>query len=363
MPLPLQGAEPEAWLSLDLTEGLGADGLRRLLTAFGSPGAILTQSASSLETIVGQTKARAIIAGPSADRLAASLVWLQDENNHLLTLADEDYPKRLLEIPDPPAVLYLKGRRSLLASADHSGFAIVGSRNATPGGLLNAENFAHVLSDAGLTIVSGMALGVDSAAHRGGMLGIGSTIAVVGTGLDLVYPARNRALARELADRALIVSEFSLGTPAMSQNFPRRNRIISGLSRGVLVVEAAIASGSLITARQAAEQGREVFAIPGSIHSPFSKGCHQLIKQGAKLVDDAADILQELDFAVPVGQPQLTMQLHDPVLAALGFDAASVDLLVERLALPADKVMARLTELELNGDIASIPGGKYQRLK
>ncbi len=363
MPLPPQGSEPEAWLSLDLTDGLGADGLRRLLAEFGSPGAILTQSAASLATVVGQTNARSIVAGPSADRLAASLWWLQDENNHLLTLADEDYPRRLLETPDPPAVLYLKGRRSLLASADRAGFAIVGSRNATPGGLLNAENFARALSDAGLTIVSGMALGVDSAAHRGGMEGVGSTIAVVGTGLDLVYPARNKALARELADRALIVSEFSLGTPALPQNFPKRNRIISGMSRGVLVVEAAIASGSLITARQAAEQGREVFAIPGSIHSPFSKGCHQLIKQGAKLVDDAADILQELDFAAPSCSPQLPIPTQDPVLAALGFDAATVDLLVERLTMPADKVMARLTELELNGDVAPLPGGKYQRLR
>lgn len=363
MPLPPKGAEPEAWLSLELIDGLGSDSLRRLLAEFGPPGAVLAQTASSLARVVGQTKAGAIIAGPSEERLAASIEWLQDENNHLLTLADEDYPKRLLETPDPPAVLYLKGRRSLLTSADRAGFAIVGSRNATPGGLLNAESFARLLSDAGLTIVSGLALGIDAAAHRGGLAGIGSTIAVVGTGLDLVYPARNKALARELADRALIVSEFSLGTPALAQNFPRRNRIISGLSRGVLVVEAATASGSLITARQAAEQGREVFAIPGSIHSPFSKGCHQLIKQGAKLVDDATDILQELEFLSFPASLQRTIGADDPVLAAIGFDAASVDLLVERLALPADQVMARLTELELNGEIASIPGGKYQRLK
>jgi DNA processing protein len=363
MPLPPSGAEPEAWLSLDLISGLGPESIRQLLGEFGTPAAIFRQPVAALSSVLGVKKAALVAAGPPAERLAAAMKWLEEENNHLLTLADEDYPRRLLETPDPPVILYLKGRRELLSRADAAGFAVVGSRNATPGGLQNAENFSRALSEAGLTIVSGMALGIDAAAHRGGLAGAGSTIAVVGTGLDLVYPAKNKALAHDLAELGLIVSEFALGTPALAQNFPRRNRIISGMSRGVLVVEAAIASGSLITARQAGEQGREVFAIPGSIHSPFSKGCHQLIKQGAKLVEDAADILQELQIETPFRDALVDIDASDPILSALGFDPASIDTLSERTGLAADKVMARLTELELNGEIASLPGGKYQRLR
>jgi DNA processing protein len=211
-----------------------------------------------------------------------------------------------------------------------------------------------------------MALGIDAAAHRGGLAGAGASIAVVGTGLDLVYPARNKTLAHDLAEHGLIISEFALGTPALAQNFPRRNRIISGLSRGVLVVEAALASGSLITARQAGEQGREVFAIPGSIHSPFSKGCHQLIKQGAKLVDEANDILIELQWggAKPAATANFADAAEsDPLLDAMGFDPVSTDTLIERVKLPPDQLIARLTELELDGAIATMPGGKYQRLR
>ena len=217
-----------------------------------------------------------------------------------------------------------------------------------------------------MTIISGMALGIDAAAHRGGLEGAGSTIAVVGTGLDLVYPARNKALAHQLAEKGLLMSEFALGTPALANNFPRRNRIISGLSRGVLVVEAALASGSLITARQAGEQGREVFAIPGSIHSPFSKGCHQLIKQGAKLVDDATDILVELNLTPQTPMPPASggnpTAGEKKILSAMGYDPVTVDSLIELTGKPAEKIMARLTELELAGIIASLPGGKYQRL-
>lgn len=363
MPLPPSGSEPEAWLSLDLISGLGAGGVRRLLNTFGSPAAALQQSPIALAPILGPKLAEAVAAGPSAERLSAALQWLEDDRNHLLTLADEDYPRRLLETPDPPALLYMKGQRALLKQVDLAGFAVVGSRNATPGGLQNAETFSRSLSEAGLTIVSGMALGIDAAAHRGGLAGPGSTIAVVGTGLDLVYPAKNKSLAHEIVERGLIVSEFALGTPALAQNFPRRNRIISGLARGVLVVEAAIASGSLITARQAGEQGREVFAIPGSIHSPFSKGCHQLIKQGAKLVEDAADILQELQMMALPQTVADSDETFDPLLDAMGFDPVSVDTMLERLGLPADQVMVRLTELELGGAIATLPGGKYQRLQ
>jgi DNA processing protein len=371
VPFPDAGAEPDAWLALDLIPGLGGEGLRQLLGQYGSPAAVLAQSASVLARTVSAKVADAIATGPDAEKLDAAKKWLVGESNHLLTLADADYPASLLEISDPPPVLYLKGNRALL---DATGIAVVGSRNATPVGLQNAEAFSRALSVAGLTIISGMALGIDAAAHRGGLDGGASSIAVVGTGLDLIYPARNKALAKELAEKGLIISEFSLGTPALAQNFPRRNRIISGLSRGVLVVEAALASGSLITARQAAEQGREVFAIPGTIHSPFSKGCHQLIKQGAKLVDDANDILVELHWRNTVANATKPNNFSDeldvendedadPLLAAMGYDPASIDALMERVDLPADQVMLRITELEIEGVIASLPGGKYQRMR
>jgi DNA processing protein len=364
MPLPPVGLDAASWLSLDLIPNLGGEGIRKLLRAFGTPGAVLTASHASLSKVVSSKVATAIVDGANAEKLALSLKWLADENNHLLTLADEDYPKALLEITDPPPVLYLKGRRELLGRA---ALAVVGSRNATPGGVQNAEAFSKTLSAAGLVIVSGMALGIDAAAHRGGIEGGASTIAVVGTGLDLVYPARNKALAHEISTQGLIISEFSLGTPAMAANFPRRNRIISGLARGVLVVEAALQSGSLITARQAGEQGREVFAIPGSIHSPFSKGVHQLIKQGAKLVDDANDILVELQWQSAAATPISAVEsddakTNDPLLTAMGFDAVSIDALAERTALSMGELMAKLTELELDGSIAALPGGKVQRL-
>ncbi|MBL0122018.1 MAG: DNA-protecting protein DprA [Betaproteobacteria bacterium] len=366
MPIPASGSEPEAWISLHLIAGLGAESTRRLLQQFGSPAAVLSQNSSHLAQWVGPRVASAISEGAPVDKLSLAMRWLEADGNHLLTLADDDYPARLLEIADPPVILYMKGRRELLAAANTAGIAIVGSRNATPGGLQNAETFARALSDAGMTVISGMALGIDAAAHRGGMDGAGSTIAVVGTGLDLVYPARNRALAHQLAEKGLLVSEFALGTPALASNFPRRNRIISGLSRGVLVVEAALASGSLITARQAGEQGRDVFAIPGSIHSPFSKGCHLLIKQGAKLVDDAADILVELKFAPQLQPPTASGSNpttgEEEILTAMGYDPVTIDALVAITGTPAEKIMARLTELELAGVIASQPGGKYQRL-
>ena len=365
MPIPAPGAEPHAWLALELTPGLGGEGMRKLLARFGAPSVVIGQSVSTLSQVVPSPVARAIATGPPPEKIDAALRWLEGESNHLLTLADEDYPPQLLEIADPPPTLYLKGRRELLG---RPGLAVVGSRNATPSGLLNAEAFARNLSEAGFTIISGMALGIDAAAHRGGLAGGGSSIAVVGTGLDLVYPARNKALAHDLAERGLIVSEFALGTPALAKNFPRRNRIISGLSRGVLVVEAALASGSLITARQAGEHGREVFAIPGSIHSPFSKGCHQLIKQGAKLVDEANDILTELQWGgvkpmSAVATVDGDEAEGDPVLTAMGFDPVSTDALLERVKTPTDQLIARLTELELDGAIASMPGGKYQRLR
>jgi DNA processing protein len=351
--------DTEAWLALCLIPGLGPEGARRLLAAFGAPDKVLGAGAAALVPHAGRELAQAIAAGPDRGRLEAALSWLGDPANGIVTWADADYPGRLLETADPPPLLYLKGRRELLKAP---ALAVVGSRNATPQGLANAEGFARALSQAGLAIVSGLALGIDAAAHRGGLNGPGSSIAVVGTGLDIVYPAGNRPLARELAAQGLLVSEFPLGMPALAGNFPRRNRLISGLSLGVLVVEAAAKSGSLITARLALEQGREVFAIPGSIHSPLAKGCHALIKQGAKLAEHANDILEELGYpGVPVA-PAAAVR-GNRLLELLGHDPVDVDTLCERSGLPAREVAAALLELELAGQVASLPGGKYQRLR
>ena len=365
MPVPL--APPPSvndaadWIALSLVPGLGGEGFRRLLKSFGLPAHILGASHNQLSGIVKAEVARAIADCSSSEAVERTLAWLDSAGNQLVTLADADYPAQLLEIPDPPPLLYLKGRRELLSAAS---LAVVGSRNATPQGISNAEAFARTLSGAGLAITSGMALGIDAAAHRGGLLGSGSSIAIVGTGLDIIYPARNKAIALGLAKDGAIVSEFPLGTPPIAANFPRRNRIISGLARGCLVIEATLKSGSLITARLAADQGREVFAIPGSIHSPLSKGCHALIKQGAKLVDSAADVLEELHWqaapqqnnAVPRSTPD------DPLLAALGFDPLAIDTLAERAGLSTAEVSSRLLTLELAGLVASLPGGLYQRL-
>jgi len=352
----------ESWLALCLIDGLGDESIRRLLVAFGSPAGILSAKAASLERLVKKKVVDSIIQGTDRKKIAATLKWLEDPENSIITLADSDYSSLLLNIPDPPPLLYLKGKRELLSSP---ALAIVGSRNATPQGVANAEAFAEAASNAGLCIVSGMALGVDTAAHRGGLRGTAASIAVVGTGLDIVYPARNRELAHELAEKGALVSEFPLGTPAIGSNFPRRNRIISGLSRGCLVVEAALQSGSLITARQALEQGRDVFAIPGSIHSPLSKGCHALIKQGAKLVESAEDILDELGYQAArntVKDADEPDREESVLLRHLGHDTPNIDTLCTRSGLTAETVSAMLLTLELNGVVASLPGGCYQRL-
>ena len=284
-------AELASWLAFNQIPGLGNEGQRRLLQAFGVPAQIFATPANSLKQVVQPVVAEAIAQGWNDSALQPVTHWLQEAHNSIVTLADPDYPQALLNIPDPPLLLYVKGQRALL---NHPALAIVGSRNATAQGLRNAEAFAQAISSAGLCIVSGMAHGIDAAAHRGGLRGSASSIGVVGTGLDKVYPAANRDLAHQLAQQGVLISEFALGTPPLAANFPRRNRIISGLSLGCLVVEASLQSGSLITARMALEQGREVFAIPGSIHSPQAKGCHHLIQQGAKLVESAQDILEEL---------------------------------------------------------------------
>jgi DNA processing protein len=354
----------KAWLALSLTRGLGGESARRLLKEFGSPDAVLAASISSLKSVVKPDAAAEIKKGIADDALAPALAWLEDGNNHVVTLADSDYPQALLNIPDPPILLYVKGRLDLL---NRPALAVVGSRSATPQGIHNAEAFAKSLSDAGLCIISGLAHGIDAAAHRGALRGQGknsvSSIAVVGTGLDKVYPAANRELAHALAQQGALVSEFPLGTPPLAANFPRRNRIISGLSLGCLVVEASLQSGSLITARLALEQGREVFAIPGSIHAPQSKGCHALLKQGAKLVETAHDILEELGGQlVSPAQRASSEGADSALLEHLGFDPVDADTLSVRCGLTIAELSAMLLTLELDGRISALPGGLYQRI-
>ncbi|MBK5104845.1 MAG: DNA-processing protein DprA [Burkholderiales bacterium] len=351
-------ADLAAWIKLSLVPGLGGQTLRKLLGAFGLPQQILAAGHRALASIVSAEIAARILSDLDSPAVDAALAWAVEDGHAVLTLADDTYPRPLLETPDPPALLYLRGRRELLALP---GLAVVGSRNATPQGISNAEQFARAFSSAGLTIVSGLALGIDAAAHRGGLDAAGSTIAVLGTGADILYPQRNRALGERIAREGLIVSEFPLGTPPHGSNFPRRNRVISGLARGCLVVEAALASGSLITARLAAEQGREVFAMPGSIHSPHSKGCHALIKQGAKLVESAQDLLQELGIEALAAPPGAAAGVAAGLLSHMGYDPSDIDTLCARSGLTADLVSAMLLQLELDGKVASLPGGQYQR--
>jgi len=355
-----------SWLQLTLTPGLGAAALRGLLKQFGLPQEVLARRRSELRGFAPATVLEALDSQAVSEAVARAVEWVGASGHSIVTLADDDYPRALLEIPDPPAVLYAVGRVDLLRRAS---FAVVGSRNASAQGERNAETFAKVLSDAGMPIVSGLAIGIDAAAHRGGLAGAASTIAVLGTGLDVIYPRRNTELAKEIASRGLLVSEFPLGTGPLAHNFPRRNRLISGLARGCLVVEAALASGSLITARSAADQGREVFAIPGSIHSPLSKGCHALIKSGAKLVESADDVLSELGGFHASGYASTTAAERPEasgdasLLAHMGHDPVDVDSLCARAGMSAEQVSSELLRLELDGRVAALPGGLYQRLE
>ena len=366
------------WLRLMLTDGIGPQTARQLLSHFGLPDTIFSAGFAALQKCVPEKLAYALSAAPDEamqEQIALTLAWAGQAGNHVLTLADAHYPPSLLSISDPPPLLYAKGRIELLS---RPAMAIVGSRNATVQGMQHAERFAQVLSSAGLTVISGLALGIDAAAHAGALTSTpeqGSTIAVTGTGLDLVYPAKHRALAHKIAEEGCLLSEYPLKTPAIASNFPRRNRIISGLSLGVLVVEAAAQSGSLITARSALEQGRDVFAIPGSIHSPLSKGCHLLIRQGAKLVESAQDIMEELRWtesalvtadAAPAAPQQNASRTADPtlekLLSAAGHDPVSVDQLAERSGLNAAQIQAALITLEMQGQIELMPGGHYRQL-
>jgi DNA processing protein len=347
-----------AWLRLTLIPGIGGESQRKLLAAFGLPEAVFAAGRLATRSVIGD-RADLLFDHACDELLERSLAWASQPGHTILTLADAAYPPLLLEIADPPTLLYVRGD---IAHLRPRGLAIVGSRNATPQGRQTAQHFAQALAGQGLTIISGLALGIDAAAHRGALAAGGSTVAVIGTGADRLYPASNRELALAIVEHGAIVSEFPLGTPPLAANFPRRNRIISGLARGVLVVEAAPESGSLITARLAAEQGREVFAIPGSIHSPVARGCHQLIKQGAKLVETATDILEEFSATViapPTRSPEV---VDNAVFAALGHDPCGLDELAERTTLGADRLLGELLSLELAGRIAILPGNRYQRL-
>jgi len=367
-PTPDQHATPIAdWLRLEQAAGVGRRSVHALLAVFGTPGAILRAGPQALGAHVTPAQARAICA-PVTPALAAlidaTLAWLAAPDHHLVTCHDPRYPPALAEIPDPPLLLYVSGRVELLAQPM---VAVVGSRNASVQGRVDAESFAAALSGAGLCVVSGLALGIDTAAHEGALRGAGSTIAVVGTGLDRVYPARNRALAHRIAAQGCIVSEYPLGMPPLAANFPRRNRIISGLAAGVLVIEAAAQSGSLITAQLAAEQGREVFALPGSIHSALTKGCHRLIREGAQLVETVDDVLMAMRLSPLAGLPQVDAAApaseDDAILLdALGHEPVALDELLARLALDPGMLGARLLELELAGVVTRLPGGRVQRI-
>jgi len=377
----LERAELNAWLRLTLSPGVGNDTARKLLAAFGSAEAVFGQSAAALRQLGSDKQVRAITIEPPrlAELLEATLGWLAGGADRAVApIGSALYPAELLNIEDPPLVLYMMGSQlnraiSPSTTAPDSialNLAIVGSRNPTPQGEANARQFAKAFAEQGLCIVSGLALGVDGAAHDGALLGGGITIAVVGTGLDRVYPKKHLALAHRIAANGLIIGEFPIGTPPINANFPKRNRIISGLSVGTLVVEAALKSGSLITARLASEQGKDVFAIPGSIHSPQSRGCHYLIKQGAKLVETAQDVMEELkiplsnisDTDSPQDDDDEAPEGDSSFLSALGFDIVSLDALQARTGLPTPELQAKLLELELDGFVTRLPGGLFQRL-
>lgn len=407
--LPTTDNELAAWLRLSMAPGLRPGALRAMLTAFGLPETILAQPFELLASATDEASARAALAPPGADfsrYLDAVLAWRELEGNAVVTLDDPVYPPALLTMPDPPSLLYIKGRLDLLHA---KGIAVVGSRSATPQGVEDAERFSRALSAAGLAVVSGLALGIDGAAHRGALTGRGSTIAVIGTGADLVYPAAHQALARQIAAAGTIISEWPLGTPARAANFPQRNRLIAGLAGGVLVVEAAMRSGSLITARLANEMGRDVFALPGSIHAPLSRGCHRMLKQGAKLVETPQEILEELGFAPPPAPATGTAPWGgiqrprkrasgatresaggipaedtkdtgesapaalpareaadlspdaEKLLAALGHAPATLEILAARTDMQDAALQSTLLQLELAGCLTVLPGGRFAR--
>ena len=412
-PLPLEADELSAWLRLANARGLRPAALCALLRAFGLPQHVFAQPFEALAAAAGTEAARAALAPPAANfaqQVAAVAAWCAQPGNALVTLADPAYPPRLLTMPDPPALLYVQGRLDLLHAR---GVAVVGSRSATPQALEDATRFARTLAAAGVTVVSGLASGVDGAAHQGALDERGGTVAVIGTGADLVYPAGHHALAAQIASRGAIVSEWPLGTPARSANFPQRNRVIAALVEGVIVVEAAMRSGSLITARLANEMGRDVFALPGSVHAPLSRGCHRLIKEGAQLVETPEEVLEALRFTQPAPRARRTRaprerdstdtmtlplefeaqpprlardnaQSEPPaeaargraaatarpaalapeahaLLAALGHAPATLEILAQRTDMTEAALQATLLQLELAGHVSALPGGRFTR--
>ena len=361
------------WLVLCRAPRVGSAAIRHLLDRFPSAHDAVSASRAALAAAGLDAAQIEAVQRPDADALAHDLDWLAAPGRRLLTWRDDDYPATLREIAQPPAVLFVQGDADWLAVPQ---IAIVGSRHASPQGLENAQAFAGELARRGLAVTSGLALGIDGAAHRGALVAGGGTVAVCGTGLDRVYPARHKALAHDIAASGALVSEFPPGVAALAENFPRRNRIISGLSIGVLVVEAARESGSLITARLALEQGREVFAIPGSIHNPMARGCHALIRQGAKLVETVDDILVEIGPllgtrratllpAAATAAPAVSDtgdEMERALLQAMGDETVAVDTLAARVQAPVGELQAALTRLELAGAVAGVPVGRYQRL-
>jgi DNA processing protein len=391
--------ELASWLRLTSGDGVGNATARKLLARFGLPHEVLAQPPHRLHDFLSPAHAASLRTVPPALEalIEATWAWLRADvpegsgRRAIFVLGDPAYPTSLLAMEDPPLMLYALGRTELWPTLDTSRcLAVVGSRNPTPQGEATARDLSRGCVQAGLTVVSGLALGIDSAAHHGALEGVAArtsatdgikqdgeagathlaTVAVVGTGLDRVYPRRNLALAHRIASHGLILSEYKLGTPPLPANFPRRNRIIAGLGRGTLVVEAALQSGSLITARLASEQGKDVFAVPGSIHSLQSRGCHALIKQGAKLVENLQDVLDEIE---PIGgrrdggapaagetasDPEAAV---DPFLTDLGYDPIGLDALVARTGISAAQLQVKLLELELDGQVARLPGGLFQR--
>lgn len=373
--MPLGDEELTAWLRLLETPGIGRLAARRLLSRFGSPQEVFRAPEAAWRAVVGEAQAAALARVPEHFDLLVQRTghWLsEDARRSVLTLGDAAYPTRLLELADPPLLLYAQGQLDWLHAP---ALAIVGSRHPTPQGLENAERFAREISDDGWVIVSGLAAGIDGAAHRGALAGRSGTVAVVGTGLDQVYPKRHAALAERITERGVLLSEYALGAPPLAAHFPQRNRLIAGLGAGTLVVEAALKSGSLITARLAAECGRDVFAVPGAIHNPLVSGCHALIKQGAKLVESCADILDELrpdrvaqailygvgesPTAAPAPPPAAAEE--SPLLRALGYEPSSLDQLQERTGLSASELSVALLDLELSGAVQRLPGQIFQR--
>ena len=367
--------ELAAWLRLLETPGVGRESVRKLLAAFGSAPGVFETPVRHWRDAIKAPVAQALSKVPDElpQLISTTWNWLQQPagpTRAVVCLGDPAYPAAWLQMADPPLIVYAQGNLALLSRPS---MAIVGSRNATRQGLDNAQAFAENLSRSGLAVVSGLALGIDAVAHQGALKGSGGTIAIIGTGLDRVYPRQHMALAHQISEEGLMLSEYALGTPPLPVHFPQRNRLIAGLSLGTLVVEATVQSGSLITARLAMEAGREVFAIPGSIHSPQSRGCHALIKQGAKLVEQAQDILEELQWhppspssssAITADPPQALSAEAPPddLLQALGYDPIGLDALAARTGWSPQELSTRLLAYELDGVVARLPGQIFQRV-